>query len=260
MIYRCLPERISRIWGSLPPQREGAEPTGEIWWFSDETVLAGESGVERRAGEFFPGNSVPLVVKTLHAAKNLSVQVHPGHDGTKPVKDESWVVLGGRGEILHGTVDGTTPEQFREAVQRGSVADILQVIQAEPGLVVHLPAGTVHALGAGLTVLEVQLNCDVTYRLWDYARTDINGNFRELHTEKGLEAVNWKNMGRASVVSGDYLDAGTYFIRKSEPGFVQLRPLELVYVPLENRCYFADVEGGTVSTAHDSWILGMTDE
>ncbi|RKZ03985.1 hypothetical protein DRQ21_04100 [Candidatus Fermentibacteria bacterium] len=260
MIYRCIPERISRIWGSLPPEKQGAEPTGEIWWFSGETVLAGENGTTRKAGEFFPGNSVPLVVKTLHAARNLSVQVHPGCDGTEPVKDESWVVLSGRGKILHGTADDTTPDQFRDAVRNGSVENILQVIQAEPGLVVHLPAGTVHALGAGLTVLEVQLNCDVTYRLWDYARKDINGNLRELHIKKGLEAVNWENMGRASVVSGDYLNAGKYYMRRSVPGVLNLKPLELVYIPGENRCLFADGEGGTVSTPHHSWILGMTDE
>ncbi|GEM_PF-1807363 len=260
MIYRCLPERVSRIWGSLPPEREGGEPTGEIWWFSSETVLVADNGVSSKAKEFFPGNSVPIVVKTLHAARNLSVQVHPGCDGTEPVKDESWVVLGGSGKILHGIADGTTPEQFRSAVRDGSVETILQVIQSEPGLVVHLPAGTVHALGAGLTVLEVQLNCAVTYRLWDYARTDIKGNLRELHVEKGLKAVNWKNMGRAYVVAGDYLDAGTYFLRKAEPGSVQLRPLELVYIPGENRCLFADGEGGTVSITHNSWVLGMTDE
>lgn len=257
MIYKCIPQMVSRIWGSLPAVKPGEEPVGEIWWFTDNTVLEGEGGTRRRADEFFPLNSFPLIIKTLHAARDLSVQVHPGKDGTVPVKDESWVVLSGSGKIMHGAVVGTTSIQFRDSVKNGSVQNILQCIHGEPGVFVHLPAGTVHALGAGLTVLEVQLNCTVTYRLWDYGRKDIRGNLRELHVEKGLRAVNWKKMGRATLISEDSLDAGSYHMRKSCAGHITLKPLEILFLPEEQQCFFADAAGGNLLTRGDSWIVGI---
>ncbi len=257
MIYRCLPQTVSRIWGSLPPERKGEEPVGEIWWFFSGTVLEDDSGNRRKADEFFPLNSFPLIIKTLHAARDLSVQVHPGKDRTMPVKDESWVVLQGSGRIMHGAVGGTTPLQFKNAVEDGSVESILQYINGEPGVFVHLPAGTIHALGAGLTVLEVQLNCTVTYRLWDYARKDINGNQRELHVEQGLSAINWETMGRATEVSGNYLNAGSYCMRKTGSGEIKLKPLEIAFLPEQRQCFFADSAGGSISTTSESWIVGM---
>ena len=257
MIYKCLPRKVSRIWGSLPPEKTGGEPVGEIWWFFSDTILENNQGDCRRADEFFPLNSFPLIIKTLHAARNLSVQVHPGKDRTIPMKDESWVVLEGHGKIMHGAKEGTTPLQFNKAVENGSVESILQHINGEPGVFVHLPAGTIHALGAGLTVLEVQLNCTVTYRLWDYARKYTSGNPRELHVEQGLSAISWETMGRAIEVSGNYLDAGSYYMQKVEPGQIELKPLEVLFLPEVQQCFFADLTGGTLSTTSDSWIVGI---
>lgn len=257
MIYQCLPQKVSRIWGSLPPEKAGEEPIGEMWWFFSETVLRSDRGDLAQASEFFPLNSFPLIIKTLHAARDLSVQVHPGKDRKMPMKDESWVVLQGSGKIMHGVVDGVTPQQFSNAVMDGSVESILQHLSGEPGRFIHLPAGTIHALGAGLTVLEVQLNCSVTYRLWDYARKDMGGSLRELHVEQGLSAVNWNNMGRATEVDTDHLNADSYYMRKTGPGEITLKPLEVIFLPDRQKCFFADPAGGTVSTTDDSWIVGM---
>lgn len=257
MIYQCTPQRISRIWGSLPPVDTGEEPVGEIWWFFDETVLHSVSGDQRIAGDFFPQGSFPLIIKTLHAASDLSVQVHPGWDRTVPMKDESWVVLNGFGRILHGITPGVTPVQFRNAVKDGFVESLLQQINGEPGVFVHLPAGTIHALGAGLTVLEVQLNCSVTYRLWDYARRDINGELRELHVEPGLSAINWGTMGRATEVDADFLNAGSYYMRRAGSGELKLKPLEVAFLPETEKCFFADHAGGSLITTEDSWIVGV---
>lgn len=256
MIYRCIPHKVSRIWGSLPPEKAGGEAVGEIWWFFSDTVLENDKGVRRRAAEFFPLNSFPLIIKTLHAARDLSVQVHPGKDRTIPMKDESWVVLQGSGKIMHGVNAGITPLQFKNAVENGSVDSILQHIDGKPGVFVHLPAGTIHALGAGLTVLEVQMNCSVTYRLWDYDRKDINGNLRELHVEQGLSAINWETMGRATEVSCNYLNSGSYYMRKVGYGKIELKPLEVLFVHGVQQCFFADSTGGTISTTSDSWIIG----
>ncbi|MCD4706380.1 MAG: class I mannose-6-phosphate isomerase [Candidatus Sabulitectum sp.] len=257
MIYKCLPQTVSRIWGSLPPEQIGEEPGGEIWWFFSDTILENDRGDNCGACEFFPADSFPLIIKTLHAARDLSVQVHPGKDRTKPMKDESWVVLNGHGRIMHGAIDGTTPLQFKNALEDGSIESILQYVNGEPGVFVHLPAGTIHALGAGLTVLEVQLNCTVTYRLWDYARKDINGNLRELHVEQGLSAINWETMGRATEVSGCYLDAGSYYMRKTGPGEIILKSLEIAFLPEEQQCFFADSAGGIISINGEAWIVGI---
>ncbi len=131
MIYKCLPAKVNRIWGSLPPEKKGGEPVGEIWWFSGETILESSDGRHRAAADFFPLNSFPLIIKTLHAATDLSVQVHPGKDRTIPMKDESWVVLEGKGKIMHGAIDGTTPLQFKNAVDDGSVETLLRSIPGE---------------------------------------------------------------------------------------------------------------------------------
>lgn len=257
MIYECIPQMVERIWGSLPPEQAGHDPVGEVWWFFEDTVLVNRSGEHRSAQEFFFPDSVPLIVKTLHAARDLSIQVHPGKDGTQPCKDESWFILQGRGRIMHGVVSGVMPAQFRRAVENGSVESILGTVRGEPGVFLHLPAGTIHALGAGLTALEIQLNCDVTFRLWDYARRDIMGNMRELHVEQGLEAINWKTMGRAVQISGDSLDAGSYNMKKIGPGTLQLKPMEIAFLPEEKQCFFADSTGGTISITGDAWLVGI---
>ncbi len=260
MIYRCIPQKVSRIWGSLPPESIGQEPIGEIWWFFDETILENAQGVFRRADDFFPDDSFPLIIKTLHASRDLSVQVHPGKDGKSPKKDESWVVLQGSGLIKHGVMETVTPVQFKNAVIDGSVEKLLQNIKGQAGVFVHLPAGTIHALGAGLTVLEVQLNCTVTYRLWDYGRRDISGNLRELHIEQGLSAINWEAKGRATGISENHLNAGSYYMSKTGGGLVTLKPLEVLFLPDLQKCFFADHDGGTISTTNDSWIIGVEDE
>ncbi len=256
MIYKCLPVKVCRIWGSLPPSNTGEEPVGEIWWFSGDTILESSDGRHKPAADYFALNSFPLIIKTLHAARDLSVQVHPGKDRTVPMKDESWVVLDGTGKIMHGALPGTTPLQFKEAVEDGSVETILRSIKGEPGVFVDLPAGTIHALGGGLTVLEVQLNCDITYRLWDYARKDMNGNQRNLHIEEGLAAINWENMGRATEVTDDFLETDHYCMRKVSSGRIELNPLEIIFLPEMQQCFFADPGGGTISTNCNSWIIG----
>ena len=254
MIYLCMPMKVERIWGSLPPAAEGLEPVGEIWWFHEGTVLKTPEGSQFRAAEFFPAGEFPVILKTLHSARDLSVQVHPGRTRVPPVKDESWVILEGEGRILHGVKEGVSPREFANKVSDGRVEEILETLKASPGDLFHLPAGTVHALGGGLTVLEIQLNCTITYRLWDYNRLDSSENPRELHIEQGLEAVDWNRSGRAVPVSGT-LDTPSYSLRRIGPGRVELAPYEIAYDHLSGRCFFTAEEGGVCSTAGETWIV-----
>lgn len=259
MIWECLPVRVERIWGSLPPARKNGEPVGEVWWFCDDTVLLSGTGDRKSLSSVFFQGEVPLILKTLHAKRDLSVQVHPGKTRIAPVKDESWAVLEGTGRILHGMREGTGAPAFSTAVKSGDVEKLLLSLPAAPGDLFHLPAGTIHALGGGLTVFEVQLNCSITYRLWDYDRRDSAGNLRELHIEKGLDAIDWPDQGRADRVNELPLVTDDYILRKAEAGVTFLEPMEIAYTHSTGKCYFAP-DGGQLKTGGETWIVRIENE
>ncbi len=142
----------------------------------------------------------PLLIKLIDAAANLSIQVHPDDAGAARRgpgllgKTEAWVVLAAEpgATIYAGFAPGTTADEFVATVraERGGTADLLRGLAARPGETYLLPAGTAHALGAGIVVYEVQQPSDITYRLDDWGRLDAAGNPREMHVEAGLAAVN----------------------------------------------------------------------
>lgn len=152
----------------------------------------------------------PLLVKVLDAAKALSVQVHPPRSlDPARFKTESWVVLDADdgAELLLGVRAGVTLDDVRRAAGTAALVDLLGRVPARPGGVVHVPAGTIHALGAGVLVAEVQTPSDVTHRLWDWP--DERDGGRELQVEAGLDAVaaGWEHNSQVDrdciVPSGD---------------------------------------------------------
>lgn len=135
-----------------------------------------------------PGNAFPLLIKYLDARENLSVQVHPSVEYAQKhpeahLKFESWVILDAEpGAVIYkGVHEGVTKQQLGEHLRDGSIVDDLIAIPARPGDCHHLPSGTVHALGAGVLVAEVQTPSDTTFRLYDWGRTD-----RTLHIDQAL--------------------------------------------------------------------------
>ena len=129
----------------------------------------------------------PLLVKLLDPADWLSVQVHPPHEYAlrvegKPGKYEAWYVLS-PGELVYGLARPVSREELRERALAGTLEEVLRRVRVEPGQVLYLPAGTIHALGPGVRVYEVQTPSDLTYRLYDYGRP------RELHLEKALDVA-----------------------------------------------------------------------
>lgn len=137
----------------------------------------------------------PLLVKTLDAREHLSVQVHPSADyvARHPearLKTESWVIVDAEPDahLMIGFRDGVTLDDVREVMGTPAMADLLQRIPARPGDVHHLPAGVVHALGAGVVVAEVQTPSDTTFRLYDWTE-EYDRAPRELHLDEGLEAL-----------------------------------------------------------------------
>ncbi len=131
---------------------------------------------------------VPLLVKLLFTTERLSVQVHPDDEYAQRHhhslgKTEAWYVLDSQppGELAVGFRATLTREELKDAAQSGEIEDLLDWRKVRPGNVIFVPAGTVHAIGAGLIICEIQENSDITYRLYDYGRP------RELHLEHGVE-------------------------------------------------------------------------
>lgn len=154
--------------------------------------LMGREVQEQTGGEF------PLLIKYIDAEDNLSVQVHPDdrlaqmrHDSRG--KCEMWYVLASRPGSLIGAGLHTpiTPDEFSRRAADGTLADTLAWYSTAPGDVFYLPAGRVHAIGAGNFLVEVQQASDITYRIYDYGRHDADGRLRELHVDEAREAIDF---------------------------------------------------------------------
>lgn len=162
---RITPDFREKIWGAtkLSP------------WFPDP---------DRKIGEVWFDVGLPLLAKFIFTSEKLSVQVHPDdgyaqlHHGSRG-KTEMWYILAAEpgAKIAAGFREPLSEMQLREAAQSGAVEQLLEWFEARPGDAFFIPAGTVHAIGAGLALCEIQQNSDVTYRLYDYGRP------RELHLD-----------------------------------------------------------------------------
>ena len=150
-------------------------------------------------GRHFPQEGFPLLWKFLDAHKALSVQVHPDDslaaklDPPDRGKTEAWVVLAAEpGSLLYaGLEPGLDRTTFEQAIAEGTCASCLHRVEPDVGDCFYIPAGTVHALGAGLLVAEIQQASDTTYRLFDWDRIGPDGKKRPLHIEAGLAAVDF---------------------------------------------------------------------
>lgn len=166
--FRLTPDFRERIWGTThlePWFLNSSKKIGEVWF----------EGVD----------DLPLLVKFIFTSENLSVQVHPDdsyaaehHDSRG--KTEMWHILAAQpgAKIAAGFRDGISVERLEAAAVSGEIENLLQWFEAKPGDTFFIPAGTVHAIGAGLTLCEIQQHSDVTYRLYDYGRP------RELHLQR----------------------------------------------------------------------------
>ncbi len=152
-------------------------------------------------GQSLTGTAVkgtfPLLLKLLDAREKLSVQVHPDDEAAgsrhgKLGKSEAWVILacGPGAELICGVRESVTLGQLREASLSGAaVESLLRHVPVSPGETYYIPPGTVHAIGAGIVLYEIQQSSDVTYRLYDWGRVDREGKRRELHLEESLAVI-----------------------------------------------------------------------
>jgi mannose-6-phosphate isomerase len=192
-----------RLWGGrrlgeiLSEPLPGADPVGEAWILSDRDDYASQVAngplKGKTIGELmkeFRGQMMgklasrfdrfPLLLKFLDAHEMLSVQVHPDDDHPELIpagdtaKTEAWVVIEAEkgSHIYAGLRSGTTAAGLRQSLDDGTIADHLVSIAPKPGDAVFVPAGTVHSLGGGVVVFEIQQNSDVTFRLYDWGHVD----------------------------------------------------------------------------------------
>lgn len=193
------------------------EPIGESWELSavpghESVVKGGEDDgltlsqlVQRYGADLVGedvyrryGDSFPLLIKLIDAKRDLSIQVHPddamaqrrhGSFG----KNEMWYILDADegATIATGFKRPITPEEFDRHLAEGTILDVVNRDVSHPGDVFYIPAGMIHAIGAGNLLAEVQQSSDITYRVWDYNRRDADGNLRELHTSQAREALDY---------------------------------------------------------------------
>lgn len=210
--------------------------------------LVGEENYQRFGDEF------PLLIKFIDACQDLSIQVHPTDEiahrqGKSRGKTEMWYTLESApgAQLYNGLKQQITPEQYNEMVADDTITDALARYEVKEGDVFFIPAGRIHAIGAGCFVAEIQQTSDVTYRIYDFKRKDKNGNYRELHTQLASESIDYtvldnyrtdyepvKNEG-TQVVTCPYFTTAVYDLDE---------PMTLDYSELDSFVILIAVKGG----------------
>lgn len=152
------------------------------------------------------GNEFPLLIKFIEAQEDLSIQVHPDNELARKRhkaygKTEMWYILECKegSKIYTGFKEGVTREIYEEAMKSGKLVEIMNVESVEPGDAFYTPAGRVHAIGAGIVLVEIQQTSDITYRLFDWNRKSTGKEKRELHTELALDAIDFTQVGGSKI-------------------------------------------------------------
>jgi mannose-6-phosphate isomerase len=214
-----------RIWGGIKLQsilgkEISSQITGESWEIS---TVSGEISVVKNGFlqgktlnellEKYPeeilgtkvykqfGKEFPLLFKFLDAREDLSIQVHPNDELAKKQhnsfgKTEMWYVMQADEEsrIIVGFKQKSSPEEYLKHLEDKTLTSILEEIPVKKGDMFFLETGTVHAIGAGIVIAEIQQTSDITYRIYDFDRKDAQGNTRELHNDLALEAINYNKV------------------------------------------------------------------
>lgn len=194
---------------SAIPGLESRDPEGHTL-----TELIEQYG-ERLTGKGF-AHPFPLLLKLLDAKDTLSVQVHPDDEYAARVegklgKTEAWHILFAApgAELVYGVKAGTDKETLMKASEAGAAVEgLLRKVKVKAGETYYIPAGTVHAIGAGIILYEIQQSSDVTYRFYDWERTDAQGNKRELHLQKAIDVTDvnaqWDAARETEIAPGHY--------------------------------------------------------
>lgn len=235
---RLEPIFVPRIWGArnlaplFPEMKSLREPIGEVWLTGNDCRLAdgpfagqklGDAWL--RMGDEWAGKrarrdkSFPVLVKFLFPEDKLSVQVHPDDEYAAKNeaaaggvgKTEMWYVIAARpgAEVRVGLQESTTREAFRRAIAEGNAEEHVERIAVRAGDAIFVPAGTVHTIGPGMILCEIQENSDLTYRVFDYNRRTPEGKLRELHVEKAMDVIRFGKQQGGKVAQGQDGDSSS---------------------------------------------------
>ncbi|HLW43201.1 MAG TPA: type I phosphomannose isomerase catalytic subunit [Candidatus Acidoferrales bacterium] len=232
---RLEPHFVPRIWGArnLAPffldKQSLQEPIGEAWLTGNDCRFADGPFTGEKLGDAWPhmsedwsgrnisrGKPFPLLAKFIFPEQKLSVQVHPDDDYARKNeaaaggvgKTEMWYIISARNgaEVRVGLKSGMTRETFRRAIADGSAEECVERVPVSAGDAIFVPAGTVHTIGPGMTICEIQQNSDITYRVFDFNRLTPQGKPRELHIDKSLDVIRFDEQHGGKVVRPELND------------------------------------------------------
>jgi mannose-6-phosphate isomerase len=251
--FQVAPDFRERVWGrrDLRPifERSFDKPIGEAWFDCGQ----------------------PILVKLLFTSERLSVQVHPDdayaqkHHGSLG-KTEAWYVLDSQppGEVAVGFKEPLSREKLKASALNGEIEHLLNWRKVKPGDLIFTPAGTVHAIGAGVTICEIQENSDITYRLYDYGRP------RELHLDHGVTVSHPgpPETDPKPIVLGegrDELVACEYFrIERLRPRHAATiaagSPYYLILIGMHGEVWFIPADNEELTVCAGEWLLTYKSE
>ena len=205
---KCDMERVAESW-ELSTHKDGESIVADGEFKSltlSEYIMSNECNVLGKNAEAF--ENFPILIKFIDAKEALSIQVHPDDEYSlknngEYGKTEMWYILDCDEDsyLYYGFNEEITKEEFRRSIEENTLLNYLNKVKVNKGDVFFIKAGTVHAIGKGIVICEVQQNSNTTYRVYDYDRTDKDGNKRPLHIEQAIAvaetkpAVNYKRIG-----------------------------------------------------------------
>ncbi len=234
-VIKILPATKEYIWGGNKLRNYGIKSDdsniAEAWIFSfnknglsktedgrfiNEVLSFDKLGKKYRNFPFFP-----FLIKLIDANDNLSIQVHPSDDYALKNensfgKTEMWYILEAEKDayIYLGLNKDYKPEEVEEAIKNNTICDLLNKVSVKPGDCYFVESGTIHAIGKGIVLIEIQQNSALTYRVYDYDRVDKNGNNRELHIAKALKVINFNKFIPTNVNNNPLGECKYFYVDK----------------------------------------------
>ncbi|RRD00336.1 type I phosphomannose isomerase catalytic subunit [Prevotella sp. OH937_COT-195] len=297
-ILRFEPLLKQTIWGGdkiIPFKKNNSDMqcVGESWEISgvkgSETVVCDGTMKGRKLNDLVAemkdklvgkenyerfGNEFPLLIKFIHARKDLSIQVHPTDEvarrhGYPRGKTEMWYMLDSEpgARIYCGLKRRITREEYCEMVAGDTICDALAEYDVSEDDVFFLPSGRIHAIRSGCFLAEIQQTSDVTYRIYDYKRKDRDGNYRQLHTQKAAESIDYtveddyrthyvprKNMG-VTLVECPHFRTSVYDL--DEPMTLDYSDLDsfVILIALKGNGQVTDEDGNTLTFCAGETLL-----
>ena len=223
---KLVPRYVEKPWGGRRMEEafgrnlSAGAKIGESWELYDRPEgaagIANGALAGRTVADLRGKRRIPLLTKLIDAMEPLSVQVHPDLEAAQELdgeeKTEAWYILDAApgAKIYKGLRDGVGVRDLLQGIETETVEELLHSFEPAAGDVIYLPAGTVHAIGAGILLFEVQQNSDTTYRLHDWNRPGLDGKPRELHTEAAIRSTDFAGLGIDRVEARLISDDGRY--------------------------------------------------